>query len=547
MINNKKSFLIAGFILLCLGNTAMAADWEDPDIFGRDDSEQLSPQAAPLNSPQGNNFWMDENGNPHYAAEGRRNAAPSESAPKTSERKASGNSKKNGEDAVPEDTSISAQNPMYVTADRMRYDPTTGDVNAYGSVDIRHMMDHYQTEYVYGNTIAQKYVIPGELKWQNQTTDLTAQRADYDAARGLGHFSDVSGRDQGLYYYQGADGVYDRNDNKVVVENGFFTTKHAVAKVPDYSISADYIDIYPGDHYTAHNAKLKFKNFTVLTLSTYTGSLKPGNNDVNLWSLIPRPTYDSDNGWGFENGITIPIAHDPDFVFYMDNRWYNRKGFEPDIGFKYQTPIGTFRLKYSKDESTVNDDHVWVKKRPSFSYSSRHFYLGGSPFYVGARGELGFWEEGSVKGSHKDFDFYISRDPIRLGPHMAFNARAGYRKDYYGYHNLIRRNSYYSLGLSGSYKWFNAWINFTNNDLKGSTPYSFDTYDIEHPLNIGFSVQVTPLDAFSVSYTYGTTNGVLQHKYFTYYRDMHSFYGWIRYDKVDHSVKFMINPKDFRF
>lgn len=46
----------------------------------------------------------------------------------------------------------------------------------------------------------------------------------------------------------------------MIVNNGYFTTRHAVAKVPDYRIEADSIDIYPGDHYTAHEVKLMAKN-----------------------------------------------------------------------------------------------------------------------------------------------------------------------------------------------------------------------------------------------------------------------------------------------
>ena len=40
-----------------------------------------------------------------------------------------------------QDTGISPENPMYVTADRMRYNDTTGDVDAMGRVVIKHMMD----------------------------------------------------------------------------------------------------------------------------------------------------------------------------------------------------------------------------------------------------------------------------------------------------------------------------------------------------------------------------------------------------------------------
>lgn len=149
----------------------------------------------------------------------------------------------------------------------------------------------------------------------------------------------------------------------MIVNNGYFTTRHAVAKVPDYRIEADSIDIYPGDHYTAHEVKLMAKNTILLTLSSYTGSLKDNSGEIGLWSLIPRPVFDSDNGMGLHNSLVIPINEDPDSTVYMENRWYTKSGYKPDIGIKYRVPVGTFRLHYAEEESTTNDDGgIWVKK-----------------------------------------------------------------------------------------------------------------------------------------------------------------------------------------
>ena len=66
-------------------------------------------------------------------------------------------------------------------------------------------------------------------------------------------------------------------------------------------------------------------------------------------------------------------------------------------------------------------------------------------------------------------------------------------------------------------------------------------------IDIGFRLELTPKDAVSVSWTIDAKNGNVDHRYYTYYRDMHSFYGWIRYDTVEKKTTFMIMPKDFRF
>lgn len=70
---------------------------------------------------------------------------------------------------------------------------------------------------------------------------------------------------------------------------------------------------------------------------------------------------------------------------------------------------------------------------------------------------------------------------------------------------------------------------------------------MEKPLYTGVKVQLTPLDAVSVEYAIDTINGHTDHKYFTYYRDLHSFTSWIQYDTVDEDFEFMIQPKDFSF
>lgn len=446
------------------------------------------------------------------------------------------------------DASISPENPMVVTADAMAYRGMTGDVDVRGHVDITHMQDRYQTEHVYGNSNTQQYVIPGKVKWTSPGNEMTAESGNYDGKTAVATFDGIKGWNKDKYYYEGESGVYNRTDNKAVVQKGFFTTKHAVAKVPDYRIEADSIDIYPGDRYEAHNARLYVKNTKILSMSSYSGSLDRDGNAVNMWSLIPVPTYESDNGIGVKNRIEIPVGGpESDLAFYARLAWYSKEGFKPDVGFKWDTAPGTFKLRYAKEESTVNDDHVWIEMWPSLSFDSRHFYIPHTSFYVGASGDISHWKEGGVSGSHRQWNTYLSHDPITLGPHLTFNWSLGYYRDYYGYDDSTRSNRYYSLGLDGRYGIWNSWVHYYDNKLSGESPYEYDTYDMEKPVYAGVKAQLTPLDAVSVEYAIDTIDGHTDHKYLTYYRDMHSFNGWIRYDTVDEDFEFMISPKDFSF
>ena len=528
----KKALLCAILLTGWAGSIGAASLSDTEDVRAVDFSqEEKEISATDKNQPMvltGNNSVLQ----PSYEESTER--------PKTKKSK-----RANTDEKV--DTSISKENPMVIHADKMRYNDTTGDVDAMGNVDIHHMMDSYQTQYVYGNTISQKYVVPGEVKWNNPTTRLKADRAEYDAAKAMGKFENLSGWEGNTYYFQGASGTYDRNNNLIVVQNGYFTTRHAVAKVPDYRIEAESIDIYPGDHYVAHHVKLMAKNTTLLTMSSYKGSLKKDNN-INPWTLIPRPMFDSDNGFGLHNAVEVPLDDEMNLTAYAENRWYTKSGYKPDIGVRYDTPVGRLNFHYAEEESSTNDDGgIWVKKRPSLEFDSNHFYLFGSRFYTGIRGEWGYWEEGSIKGSYKGYDAYVSSDPWKLGKFMRFNWNAGYAKDYYGATDNIRTVGYYGVGLSGQYRSVASWVSYTNRNISGFTPYQYARYSSDKPLAFGFRVQATPLDAFSLAWSIDTKDGTLDHRYWTYYRDLHSFYAWLRYDDIERETQFMVMPKDFRF
>lgn len=446
-------------------------------------------------------------------------------------------------------SSVSPANPVILSADSMAYRGATGDVDLRGHVVVNHMRDRYVTDHIYGNTVERRYVAPGKVYVYNPGNRMSAESATYDANTSIGTFETLTGWNRGKYYYQGDSGVYDRNENKITVQKGYFTTKHAVAKVPDYRIEAESIDIYPNDHYKAHNASLYFKNAKIITLSSYSGSLRDGSS---LMTLVPTPTYDSDNGWGLKNRLTLPIGgSDSDLSFDARFAWYSKEGFKPDVGLRLETGVGTFRLRYAEEESTVNDYNVWLKKKPTLSFDSRRFYIPNTDFYVGARGDISEWEETrsgrEISGSHMKWDVYLSHNPIPFGPHMKFFWRLGYMRDYYGYNDTIRGNRYYTLGLRAKYGMFSPWVIYTDRNLSGRSPYRYDTYSMDKPVNTGIRLQLTPLDAVSVSFSIDTIDGELEHRYFTYYRDMHSFYAWIRYDNIEKEYKFMIMPKDFKF
>lgn len=442
---------------------------------------------------------------------------------------------------------MSPETPIKVQADQMFYQTQSGDVQARGQVDIFHLQDHYQTDYLYGNVHNQEYTIPGEVRWTAPKINMTAGKASYNGRSSISQMDHMKGF-YGTYYMQADQAVFNRVQNKAVASEAYITTEHAVARVPDYRMQAKTIDIYPNDHYVAHDASLYIKNFRLLTLKQFSGSLKQDDGQVNMWAFIPRPDYDSKNGFGLKSSIQVPLGGSTDFAFFAHLAWYTQKGLKPAVGFSWSPSWGTWKLQYIKEESTVNDDHAWIEKKPDLSFRSRPISLGQGGLYIRTEAGAGRWYEGSVHGSHAVWGAFLSGPSVSLSDNLSFHWRTGYRKDYYQYHSMSRSNFYYSLGIDGKFgPYLSAWTSFTANHLHGETPYDFDTYDMEKPLNVGIKLQLTRLDAVGVEYSYDTADGNLKHVDYTYYRDMHSFTGWIMYREKDKETRIYIQPKDFRF
>jgi LPS-assembly protein len=452
-----------------------------------------------------------------------------------------------GAEAASSVSDISPEAPIRLEADQMSYQTQSGDVQARGKVDIFHLQDRYQTEYLYGNVHDKQYIIPGEVRWTAPEMNMTAGSASYNGMSNISHLNEMKGF-YGTYYMQAEKAVFNRTENKAVASRAYITTEHAVAKVPDYRMEARTIDIYPNDRYVAHEASLYIKNFRLLTLKQFSGSLRQDESHVNMWSFIPRPDYDSKNGFGLKSSIQLPIGGSNDLSFFAHLAWYTQKGLKPAVGFSWTPSWGSWKLQYVKEESTVNDNHVWIEKKPDISFRSRPISLGLGSMYLGTEAGAGKWYEGSVHGNHAMWGAFLTGPSAALTKNISFHWRTGYRKDYYQYHSLSRSNFYYSMGIDGKFgsRW-SAWTSFTSNHLHGETPYAFDTYDMEKPLNVGFKVQLTRLDAVGVQYSYDTADGNLKHVDYTYYRDMHSFTGWIMYREKDRETRIYIQPKDFRF
>lgn len=452
---------------------------------------------------------------------------------------------------------LSAPAPLRLEADHIRYDGKKGEVTAKGDILIREALSQCRTEVLRGNTETEQYVFPEKVTWTTEGMVLQGASAAYDGKAGTATIRDMEGQDNGLYYFRGKEAALYEKDRHIRLEEAYITTKSALAKVPDYGLEVDTIDIYPGAYYVAKGLRLKIKNTTVLSLPKQRGKLNR-KHSMNIWRFLPRPAFDSDEGWGFVNSMEVPFFGARDVSVYTENYWYRKSGYKPEIGIAYDPSWGSVTLSYANEKSlTDRDEVVWIEKKPVFRVKGNPISLIKDRLALFISGEVGkqkeIYHDRVAEGLHENIHFRLQGKPVSLGKYMSLHWNTGYMLDVYRHtdvedrekQSVKRHNVYYTLGLYGGYGPVQGWVHYVDRYLSHESPYAYDRYSEKSPLEWGVKWEFTPRDALSVAWVVDTTDGRLTHNYITYYRDFHSFFGWVKYDTVKDRTEIKILAKDF--
>lgn len=439
------------------------------------------------------------------------------------------------------------QQPVHMTADKVLVRGKDGFVAGRGNVDIMRGMDEIHANTIEGNTKSQVYHTAGKAVYLNSTMALETTGLTYSGTGPGATMDTVQGFMDSMTYIRGTGA--EMYDGTGYVRHGLITTPHAVAKTPDYYITGDDIHIYPGEKFTAENTKLWFKNICLFTYGHYEGRLdKERNQKPWIFSLLPRPTYNNDNGIGLRGDARFPMNQNGDLYMDVNYAIYSKEGFKPGLKVGKRTPVGTFTFGYSKEESTDNDDHIWATRWPELRYYMPRIYAGSSGIYVDGSASWGRWSEGEREGVHKGFRTELTHNPIHLWSKANLRFFTGYRKDLYSYRDAVRKDPYWGVILNqgiNSRLWTSFW--YKKHNLSGYTPYRFDT--IDHPRQKGFSVGyvLTPLDTIMFTFNKNLDNGNIDDRNFTWIRDLHSFIATVTYKQVDKEWEVQLISKDLDF
>lgn len=449
-----------------------------------------------------------------------------------------------------EEVEKAPQLPVKVDADSIYYVGQDGDFSAKGDVILTQGPKRLKTQLIEGNVNTEEYNAPGDVRFTDKGMNVTGKNMTYKG----GTYADMSLEDifgkMNAYYVKGEKFHFkdDEGNGKGEVENAMLTTENAMAwKVaPDYRIEGEHVDIIPKEKMVIKNAKFYIKNWHFMTLGKYTSSLVPNpyGKRVSPFNLIPKPSYRAKSGFGVRGGVSYPLS--PHTYAYYKYAWYSKVGYKPNLGYAYRDSWGGATLSYRKEESSVNEDYVWVTKKPELSIYMDRIQIGRTPFYFAADATAGYWKEKNIKGSHYFYNGAITHKPIPLWKNASMNFKFGYQKDYYGYNKSERDMPYWNVGINyRATPKLSLHTYYYENHNNGDTPYYFDRYEFNKHLDFGLYYQIDRLNGIGIYWKEDTVDHHLAYQNIVYYRDLHSFKARITYKTKQKAIEYKIIAKDF--
>lgn len=407
--------------------------------------------------------------------------------------------------------------PIVVEADELYFSDSTGDLYAKGNVQIKQNDDKVEAQLLNGNTQKNEVWTDGEALITRPGMELTTTGMHYNLNDHSGSMQSSKGTIERLHITSKA---ITTSPVHTTMNNG--TVTGCPAEVPDYHISAERVEIWPGDKMIAYNAKFWIKNTVIFSLPKYQSSLQEGEGAS---VAFPKPSYSSDNGFGISQHLEYPFS--PRLAVFADLDYYSKVDFKPMYGLISRNNNFTAKLGYGNEE---NDDHDWIKKEPELSFELNSQRLGSSPLKLNASAAWGQWNEGKIRGTHSGFKLYLSHDPIALGSKAALKIGTGFDRNFYGYNDAKNSVLHFDslLDMNPNSR-LNTWLGYSYSSNIGTTPYEFDRIDVSKEGRIGFMYQVDRLNGLGVKVRYDLEHGHTEDIDYTWRRNLHCFEADITY------------------
>ncbi len=410
-----------------------------------------------------------------------------------------------------------APTPITVYADHLSFNSDTGDILARGSVRMIQNKQTLRTALLQANSKTMDVWITDEAEYQEPNTLLVGDNTHYNWGDKKGEIHEAHGKIGAQLVKGQTVRIF---PDKYVLEEGTIT--RCPAKVPDYHISADRVEIWPNDKMVAYNVKFWIRDKLIYQQARYTQSIKPGEDK----SAFPRIGYNNDDGAYIAQHLAYPL--DDKSAAFLDWAYYSQSGFKAMVGAERDER--NFRVR-AVEGDTKDDDGNWVAKEPELRIDYFPHKLDGEPLNYSAYALRGQWTDDYKTSWHTEYKVNLWRDPIHLSKDKSLNLYLGTGMKWVteSYNDSSARSWNYDITLGKQwqdkvYAWTGYHYTQNNQQL-----FDFDAVDLAKNLETGVRVKLDRKNTVQVVTSYDLENDRLYDLDYYWIRDLHCWQAVLEY------------------
>ncbi len=414
--------------------------------------------------------------------------------------------------------------PIVIEGDNLSFSEETGEIFAEGNVVVKQNTDTISADLIRGNNKTTEVWIDGQATLQQPGTKLVGTHTHYNYTTQLGNMQQVKG-------LVGAEHLSGKNleffPGKMIAHDGTMTKCPAI--VPDYHMSADRIEIWPGDKMVAYNVKMWIKNTVIYSMPKYKKSLNEGEND----SAFPRIGYKSGNGVFISQRLEYPLSDN--ISAFGDFVYYSQSGFKPLYGvidreknYKVSLVEGYYQ----------DDDEDWIKKEPDVKFELYRKRLGKLPVSYTFDTSYGKWTDKYKSSWHHETNLYFSHDTITFGKGLNLNLGTGIQRVHESYNDSTSNKYKFDAGLSKQWSprfTTTTEYHYTKNHV---SLFNYNEADMARELDVGFTYKIDRMNTIGFRQSYDLDNKEVYDRDYTWYRDLHCWQAVITYRAERGQVRF---------
>ena len=322
--------------------------------------------------------------------------------------------------------------------------------------------------------------------------------------------------------------------DRYVVQDGRITRCHA--EDPHYYMSADRIEIIPGQTLTAYNVRVVLLGNTLYSQSRYRKSLK--ESAAGEASLVPKLGYDSDNGVMITQHIEYPIAER--WSVYADPAYHSKHEFVPFAGVKHTGAGYTAQVVTGE---LWDDDGSKLQKDVELQVGFDKRRIGHSPYSYTIAASHGKWDDDIKSSWHSEAKMYVSRDPLYINHDkntwLAVGAGIGYMHE--SYLSDAWSTTMYDAVLNKRWRRWAANTGYHYN-RENRNLFDYNRADLAENWETGVSYRASERDSFSVIVRYDMQDNRVYDLDFTWKRNLTDcFQTEITYKQKQREIDFDIH------